>query len=234
MAVIALALALLLQTPCAGAQSEAAALVERFDLAAAAAVLRAAAGQGCADARVGAIYLQGLTDARTAFSLGAPPASLQPIRDAIATLEKMAAGRPGQPEIARLLLQAAAAGAQSERAEMALYLDSASRMETLQRAARQPGAPFVSGLELAGDLWLQLFDYMRARTAYADAVEQGRTMRATAGLARATARLGIETGACVEYQRLVERWADRTPKAPEITEAEAYLQRATCRRMSAP
>ena len=221
------------QSPCAGALAEASARADRYDLRGAAARLRAAADAGCADAATGALYVQGLVDARDAFRVGGAAAALEPVRRSIEALERMAGGRPGPAAIAGLLLQAAAAGAQSERAEMALYLDSAARAERIQRAAGQSGVPVVSSLELAGDLWLQLFDYMRARQAYLAAVEQGpRTMRATAGLARSSARLGIETAACVEYRRMLDVWRDAAPKPSEITEAETYLQRATCRRMA--
>jgi hypothetical protein len=226
--VTALLLFVLAQSSCTMAEAEASTRVGRFDLAGASAVLRTAVEQGCADLRIAALYLDGLVEAREAFRQGAPPESLTSVRAAATALEQLAANQPGQAAIAHLLLRAAAAGAQSERAEMALYLDTAARMESLQRAARQPGAPFVSSLELAGDLWLQLFDYARAREAYAAAIEQNsRTARATAGLARAAARLGMEDLACREYGELLSRW-NAAEKPAEILEAETYLERA-CR-----
>jgi hypothetical protein len=139
---------------------------------------------------VEAIYARGLADARAAFEQGAPPESLVPVREAIAALLKISQERPGQAEIARLTLQAAAAGAQSEREEMALYLDQATRMEILQLDAGQRGAPGVSALEVAGDLWMQVFRYDEAITAYERAARYvGTTPRIRDGLARARARL---------------------------------------------
>ena len=70
------------------------------------------------------------------------------------------------------MLQAAAAAAQSEREEMRLYLDTAIRMETLQRAAGLAGAPIIAAAETAGDLWLQVHRYDEARRAYDEASER--------------------------------------------------------------
>ena len=143
-----------------------------------------------AAAEVEALYTRGLADAHAAFAKGAPPESLAPVREAIAALLKISGERPGPAEIARLTLHAAAAGAQSERDEMALYLDQATRMEVLQREAGQPGAPGVSALEVAGDLWLQVFRYDEAITAYERAAQYvGMTPGIRDGLARARARL---------------------------------------------
>ena len=144
-----------------------------------------------ADVDVGALYVRGLELARAAFEQGAPPESLVPVREAIAALGNMSQERPGPAEIARLTLQAAAAAAQSERGEMALYLEHATQMERLQFEAGQPGAPAVSAHEAAGDLWLQLFGYENAVRAYLRAAEYvGMTPRVRDGLARARARLG--------------------------------------------
>ena len=143
---------------------------------------------------VESLYLKGLADARAAFEKGAPPESLAPVREAIAALGTISQERPGPAEIARLTLQAAAAAAQSERDEMALYLEQATRMERLQFEARQPGAPVVSAHEVAGDLWLQVFRYEDAVRAYLRAAEYvGMTPRVTEGLARARARRGQAT-----------------------------------------
>ena len=88
-----------------------------------------AAAAGCAEADVAALYLRGLVDARAAFLQGGTPASLTPVREAIEALGRLADNQPGPAEIARLMLQAAAAAAQSERGEMALYLEHATQME---------------------------------------------------------------------------------------------------------
>src|SRR5262245_47926335 len=140
----------------ASAPTQASPLVEararavEFDLAGAATFLNAAAQRGDAGARTAALYIRGLIDAREASRQGGSPESLAPVREAIAALERIANGRPGSAEISRLMLQAAAAAAQSEREEMRLYLDTAIRMETLQRAAGMPGAPVIDATEAAG------------------------------------------------------------------------------------
>jgi hypothetical protein len=230
---VALLLVALAQPPCpadaATLMEEAAARVEAFDLPGAADRLEAALARGCEIARVGALYLRGLVDAGAAFRRGAPPESLAPVRSAIASLEQLSRNRPGRAEIARLMLQAAAAGAQSERDEMSVYLDAAVRMEALQRAAGQPGLPLVSAHEAAGDLWLQVFRYADARRSYMRAVEEGApTLRVLAGLARTAARLGNEVTACTEYQSLIDRWGAREGTPPEIADARTYLDRPGC------
>lgn len=222
----------LAQTPCPPdamrLMAEASSRAEELDLPGAADRMRIAASSGCAGAQVAALYLRGLVDAREAFKLGAPPESLAPVREAITSLQAISKNRPGQAEIARLLLQAATAGAQSERAEMALYLDAAIAMETLQRAAGQPGAPVIGSLEVAGDLWLQLFGYADARRYYLQAAQQGdRTLRVVAGLARTAARLGEGASACAEYRILLERWGTRAEKPPEIADARAYVSQCS-------
>jgi hypothetical protein len=138
---------------------------------------------------VEAIYLRGLEDARTAYAQGGSDESLAPVRQAIAALGQMARGRPGPAEIARLVLVAAAAAAQSEREEMAAYLTHATSMEVLQLGAGQPGAPGISALEAAGDLWLQVHRYEDAVAAYERAAMYlGMTPRIETGLAKATPR----------------------------------------------
>jgi tetratricopeptide (TPR) repeat protein len=172
-----------------------------------------------------------LADARDAFRQGAPPDSLAPVRAAIAALQAIGRGQPGSAEISRLLLQAAAAGAQSERDEMMLYLDAAIQMDTLQRAAGQPGAPVFSSLEVAGDLWLQVYRYADARRYYMQAFERGpETLRVLAGLARTAARLGDSQAACTEYLTLLEKWAGRDAEPPEITDARMYVSQPVCAR----
>ena len=231
---LALALALgLAQAPCPPDETrlmaEASVRAEEFDLPGAADRMRLAASRGCAAAEIAALYLRGLVDARDIFRQGAPPASLAPVREAIASFQTIAQGRPGSAEIARLLLQAAAAGAQSERDEMALYLDAATVMETLQRAAGQPGPPVLSTVEVAGGLWLQVYRYADARRYYMQAVEQNRvTPPVLAGLARTAARLGIEAVACAEYRTLLDRWGTREAEPPEIADARTYLRQPAC------
>lgn len=206
-----------------------------FDLAGAADRFAMAAARGCTEARVGALYLRGLVDAREAFRQGGAPATLAPVRQAIASLEAIAHSRRGPAEIARLTLQAAAAATQSERDEMRVYLASAIQMEALQRAAGQPGAPAVTAAETAGDLWLQVHRYEDARRAYTDAAEQvGLTRRVIAGLGRAAARLNDAAAACAAYRALLAQWEARQADPPEIIEARNYLTQPACQAVAQP
>lgn len=221
------------QAPCPpdaiALMEEAAVRATEFDLAGAADRLQIATDAGCPQAEVGALYLRGLVDARQAFRQGGGPASLAPVRRAIASLDALAQNRPGPAEIARLTLHAAAAAAQSERDEMRVYLSSAIAMESLQRAAGQAGAPVVTAAETAGDLWLQVYQYEDARRVYTDAAAQaGMTPRITAGLARAAARLNDAAAACANYRTLLGRWSARQVEPPEIIEARGYLMQPAC------
>lgn len=203
---------------------EASVRATEFDVAGASNLLRMAAERGDAGAQVGSLYLRGLQDAREAFRRGGAADTLAPVREAIASLETIAKGRPGSAEIARLMLQAAAAAAQSERDEMRLYLDTAVRMESLQRAAGLPGAPLVTAAETAGDLWLQVHRYDDARQAYADAAERvGSTLRILAGRARAARGLNDAAGACAAYRALQDAWGARPGLPLEIAEARVYV-----------
>ena len=183
--------------------------------------------QGCEAAQVAMLYVRGLIYAEEAFKQGGPPESLAPVRQAMASLEAIAKGRPGSAAIARLVLQAAAAAAQSERDEMSLYLESAVQMESLQRAGGQPGAPLVSAAEAAGDLWLQLHGYDAARRAFLDAEKRvGSTARVLAGVARSAERLGDVPAACCGVPaaaRFVGRYAPpprcRLPKPVRMSPA---------------
>ena len=195
-----------------------------FDLAGAANLLQSAVERGDTNARVAAVYVRGLIEAREAWRQGGSPESLAPVRQAISWLEAMAKGQPGSAEIARLMLQAAAAAAQSEREEMRLYLDTAIRMEALQRAAGMPGAPLVAAAESAGDLWLQVHRYEDARSAYDQAAERfGPSLRTLAGRARASRGLNDPTAACAGFRALLEKWAPRPEMPAEIVEARAYV-----------
>lgn len=68
---------------------------------------------------------------------------------------------------------------------MGAYLAQATDMEVLQLEAGQPGAPGISALEAAGDLWLLVYRYDDARAAYERAARYlGMTPRIQAGFAR--------------------------------------------------
>jgi hypothetical protein len=163
-------------------------------------LLRDETAQACARGEVAVLYLRGLIAARDASALGGSAQSLEPVQAAIAGLERVASA-DAQARIAAYVLRAAAAAAQGERDEMALFLTQALQAETVQIAARQTGAPVVSAHEVAGDLWLRLHLYHEARQAFLDAFKQlGPTPRVLLGLARAEARLKGGPGACPDSQ----------------------------------
>ena len=107
---------------------------------------------------------------------------------------------------------------------MRLYLESAIQMESLQRAAGQPGAPLVSAGETAGELWLQLHRYDDARRAYVEARAQtGGTARVLAGIGRGAQRLRDTDTACAAFRELLESWGSRPARPSQIAEAQAYV-----------
>jgi hypothetical protein len=164
------------------------------------ALLRDDTAQACAQGDVAVLYLRGLVAARDAFGFGGSPESLALVRATITTLEARTP-RSRQADIVVNVLRAAAAAAQSEREEMALFLAQAIQIEMLQFAAREPGAPLVTAHEVAGDLWLRVFRYADARQAYLKALsEVGPTPRVLLGIARAEARLKNGPNACPDTQ----------------------------------
>jgi tetratricopeptide (TPR) repeat protein len=210
------------------ALGDATARVQEFDIAGAIARLERTAAT-CEDAGLAAWYLTGLLAAREAYRDGGSEASLAPVKKAIAALDAYGANVPGGAQIARLVLLGAASAAQSERDEMAIFLDEALRLESIQVAARQPGAPVVSAHEAAGDLWLQVHRFEEARDAYEEASELfGSRPRTLLGRARTAVRLN-DPSACIQYARLVEWWGSISSEPAEITEARAYLAGSACR-----
>jgi hypothetical protein len=206
------------------AVNRAAVLAAEFDLAGASAELEAGSFGGCETAQVAIRYARGLMAAQEAFRQGGSFESLASVRQAIAGLDAISKGRPGAAAVARLVLQAASAAAQSELDEMRLYLESAIQMESLQRAAGQPGAPLVSAGETAGDLWLQLHRYEDARRAYVETrARTGGTARVLAGMGRAAQRLQDMDSACAAFRELLELWSARPVRPPQIVEAQAYV-----------
>jgi hypothetical protein len=140
----------------------------------------------CTADEIESVYLRGWDAAEAAARVGGSPESLAPVRDAIATLERMAGGFHGPAEIARFVLAAAADAAQDERDEMELFLTHAVELERVQLDAHQPGAPVITAHEAAGDLWLRVYRYDEAKTAYEHAKAViGSTPRIESGLARA-------------------------------------------------
>lgn len=225
--------ALLVLVPCdmaaLGVVQKAAARAEAFDLPAALELVRTAGD--CEEAAGAAEYLEGLLGADEAVKAGGTVDSLREVRSATNALSRRAEGGARRWEVASLALRAVAAASQQERAEMALYLAEATRVEGLLLAAGVPGAPFVTAHELAGDLWLQIHDFQEARTAYTRAAAVvGRTPRVMLGLARSAERLKDTARACDEYGSLVNWWRREPRGEPpnEVAEAEAGI-RSACR-----
>lgn len=209
----------------ASAQAHAAA----FDLSQAAVDFDAAATAGCADAQVTALYLRGWLAARDAYRFGGSPESLASVQSTLERMESDPWRSRGDVDIARFVLRAAMAAAQSERDEMALLIEHAVDLESRRRSASLPGAPVISAHEAAGDLWLQVHRYEDARRAYLRAAERiGRTRRVILGLARTAERLSDSDAACDEYATLVASWQSGGVEPGEIAEARAFLRQPSC------
>jgi hypothetical protein len=199
-----------------------------FDLAGALQRMQAAAKSGCADAVLPALYLRGWIAARDAYRVGGSPQSLRPVTQSIATMQETL-GKSGQPQIAALVLQAAAAAAQSERDELALMIDYAVQLEDRNLTAQRPALPMITAHEAAGDLWLQVHRYDDARRAYMKAEERlGVTPRITLGLARLAMRIEAFATACKQYRSLVMSWKGSGPEPPELAEARTFLMDPAC------
>jgi len=205
-----------------------------FDVAGAVQRLQAAAMSGCADAILPALYLRGWIAAHEAYRVGGSPESLRPVLQSIATLQDTL-GKSGPPQIATLVLQAAAAAAQSERDELALMIDYAVQLEDRDLTVKRPALPMITAHEAAGDLWLQVHRYDDARRAYAKAAERiGVTPRITLGLARLAARVDALATACKQYQMLVTSWKATGPEPPELSEARMFLTNPACQGLATP
>jgi len=202
---------------------QAAALARGFNLPAAAERLEQPPLRGCAQVGVAALYLRALQSAREAYRTGGDAASLQPVMLAIATLEQQAATGDRHAELARVILMAAAAAAQSERSDMALLLDHALALERQMVRDGNGGAAGVTAHEAAGDLWLQVHRFDAAVAAYVAAAELfGNTPRITLGLARIAVQMKQPEPACRAYRMLVAGWTGSASVA-EIVEARAFV-----------
>ena len=224
-------LALLQAGPCSGVSArhlaDAGRLGETFDLAGAAEAYTLAAQAGCTDAENAAIYIRGLLAARAADAQFGSAASLEPLKQAISSLESMAARNPSARAMATVL-RAGIPAAQHERAEMALRIEEMLRHESLQLEAKQPPLPVLSAHEAAGYFWLQLHLYVEAARAF-DAAAQavGRTPYVLLGHAR-TAAGRQDPAACEQYRRLIAWWGSRPGSPPEMMEAREYVKRPQC------
>ena len=202
---------------------------DTFDLAGAAQRLQAAVMSGCEDAVLPSVYLRGWIAAREAYRVGGSPESLRSVSRSIAMLQEIS--RTGQAQIAALVLQAAAAAAQSERDDLALMINYAIELEDRNLAAKRRGLPMITAHEAAGDLWLQVHRYDDARRAYTTAAERlGVTPRITLGLARLAVRIDALATACRQYQVLIASWkGEGTAVEPsELSEARTFLTNPAC------
>lgn len=207
----------------ASLMAEGARLASELNLAAAAGRYAQADSHGCEDARIVALYLQGLAVARAAYAAGGSAESLEPVRRAEAALGTLSTGPRSVAEIARFLLMAAASAAQSERYEMGTLLTHATGLEALRLLAGESAVPGVSAHELAGDLWLQVHRFEDARTAYRQAVEHvGPTARISLGLARTAVRLGDVPDACEAYTSLLRFWTGPADQ-PDVVAAREFI-----------
>jgi hypothetical protein len=215
------------QPGCAG-MTDAQLRADAFDLAGAAQRLQAAVMSGCADAVLPSVYLRGWIAARDAYRVGGSPESLRAVSQSVAMLQE-AGGTTGPAQIAALVLQGAAAAAQSERDDLALMINYAVELEDRRLTSKLPGLPMITAHEAAGDLWLQVHRYDDARRAYAKAAERiGVTPRITLGLARLAARIDAVATACKQYQSLVASWKGTMPEPPELSEARTFLANPAC------
>jgi hypothetical protein len=205
-----------------------------FDLAGAVQRMQAAVMSGCPEATLPVLYLRGWIAARDAYRVGGSPESLRPVSQSIATLQDTL-GKSGPPQIAALVLQAAAAAAQSERDELKLMIDYAVQLEDRDLAAKRPGLPMITAHEAAGDLWLQVYRFDEARRAYTTAAERiGVTPRIMLGLARLAVRIDALATACKQYQSLVTSWKGTGPEPPELSEARTFLTTPACQGQVTP
>jgi len=204
---------------------KAAAHAEAFDLRGALEVVRTAGD--CDEAAGAAEYLEGLIGGAEAAEHGGTVDSLRDVRSATHALSRRSERGDRRWEAASIALRAVAAASQQERAEMAVYLTEAMRIEGLLLTARLPGVPLITVHELAGDLWLQVHQFADARAAYLRAASLvGQTPRIKLGLARTSDRLKDRVAACAEYRSFLAWW-DGTPRsttAREIRDARSRAQ----------
>lgn len=191
-------------TPAAAAALEAAgrsAIVGAYPAATDALRLAVTSDAACLPLTVAAWSSRAWLVAVEAANAGGTPASLVDVRQAIDLLETL--GGPVSPAAyAAAVLHAAAAAAQDERDEMALWLDHA---RDLTRHPALAGAPprWPLPIDFAeGELWLSVDDYEVAELAYAKVLAREESPAAWFGLARARAARGDAEGACHAYRRV--------------------------------
>lgn len=163
--------------------------------------LAVTADEGCLPLSLAAWSTRGWLGALDAAAAGGTVESLAEVRQAIELLNTL--GGPVSPAAyAAALLHAAAAAAQDERDEMALWLDHARDL-THRLGLAGTLTPWPLPIDLAeGELWLGVDDYELAEQAYARALAREDSPTAWYGLARARAARGDAAGACDAYRRV--------------------------------
>src|SRR5688500_11034109 len=128
MTTLLVALILAQESSCA-AVAAAKARADVFDIRGALEVLDAASKAECRSAQVQATYLRGWIAAREAYRVGGSKESLEDVDAAVASLKGSGEALPA------FVLQAAAAGAQSERESLALFIEQAVQLESVRLSA---------------------------------------------------------------------------------------------------
>ena len=177
-------------------------------------------------------YARGLMAAQEAFRQGGSFESLAPVRQAIAGLDVISRGRPGAAAVARLVLQAASAAAQSELGEMRLYLESAIQMESLQRAG-QPGVPLVSAGETAGSCGCSCTATTTLVGRMSRHVRRRAAQRGCSLVSDVRQRLQDTDTACAAFRELLELWNARPARPSQIAEAQAHAADCASRPVAA-
>ena len=193
-------------------------------------LLHGAAQRGDVAPQLAAVYLRGLIDAREALRQGGSPEAWRRYVEAIASLEFDREG----PARLRGDRASAAPGCRRRGAERArrdaLYLDTAIRMETLQRAAGQPGAPVIAAARggrrsLAAGASLRR---ARARSTTQAAEARGTLLGPRGPGARGSAALN-DSGRVRRVSHPARSTGERVQaEPPEIADARTYLRRLVC------
>ncbi|MCA1584843.1 MAG: hypothetical protein LC791_08760 [Acidobacteria bacterium] len=231
-----LLVAALLQAPVDGCSAEATSALsrararrDRVGTAEAAAALAAGAPamSSCVPLRVASWALAGWREARAAAARGGAPEVLGPARAALDALVEMTSRSSWrvQNDYARAAIVAAIAAAQDERDDLGAYLSHARGLAARLGLAGERAEWPLPIHELEGELWLEVDRYSDAREAYQHAIGDGGGASALVGLARVSARLHDEGGACAAYSR-----ASVHAEGALAAEARAYLERPACQR----
>lgn len=208
-----------LEPALAGARRDA----ERGDFDAAAEQLRVAvtSAPACVDLSVAAWSTRGWIAALAAGDRGGTAEALAEVtraREVVGPLGPAVSAAA----YAGALLQAAAAAAQDERDEMAVWIEHARDLSG-RLATGTPAPRWPLPIDWAeGELWYQVDDFERAEAAFMRVLADGESPAAWRGLARARDRRGNRRGACEAYRRVLDRATDLGPAL--AAEARGYLR----------